>query len=304
MDEVAVGAVERAECELGNTKRECAGIEARVERARRGDFDGADKFRESGGQDPPNGMKEGEAPQQSGSNTQLANTAPNEPIQPQVGIDPSPVTSPFVIPSMSNSTADSDDFSVVSNPQPEAADTSHDQESISNPSDHPEVDSVDDSLTLMVQRYTDICYERRTLLEEIENRLERKERMAVEKLTCAKIALETTRQKAVEIVAALNDASGGETVLKLPAGVLGPIDHKPISPTGNGACASGSGPIVGPSTVHHVPVFNPVKAHEPAISTPLPKKTPLPASTGSGQSRTTFPPAGSGTSHRPFSFQH
>ena len=244
MDKDAVEVVEHAECELENTKRECAEIEARIERARRGDFDRAEKFLESGRQSPLCAM--------------------NESIQPQADIEPSPATSPSILASIPTSTADSDDFSVVSNPQKEAPDLSCDQGSVPNPPGHSDDHSSDDFLTILVQRYIDICYERRTIQEEVENRLERKERVAVEKLTCAKIVLESTRQKAVEIVAALNEASGGDSVVNLPAGILGSIDAKAINPGADAPCAS-------------VLVSGPVKVHEHATPTPPLKETPLPA---------------------------
>jgi len=278
MDQNAVEAVEHAEYELEKTRLGCAEIEARVERARRGDFDITDNFRESRRQAPPNAMNEGDVPQPSGSNTQLANTASNERTWPQAGIDePSSVTSPPILSSTATSTADSDDFSVVSNPQREATGTTYDQESTTNPSGHSEGDSSDDFLTLLVQRYTDICYERRTIQEEIENRLERKERMASERLTCANIALETTRQKAVAIVAALNEASGGDAMVNLPAGVSGSIDSRLICPTASGASASVSGSIVSRSMVP-LPVFVQAKALGHATPIPPSKEIPLPAS--------------------------
>ena len=242
IDKDAVEAVEHAECELENTKRECAEIEALVERARRGDFDRGDKFLESGRQSPLYAM--------------------DEPIQPRADIQPSPATSPSILASIPTSTAGSDDFSVVSNPQKEAPGPSCDNQSILNSPGPSEDHSSDDFLTLLVQRYTDICYERRTIQEEVENRLERKERVAVEKLTCAKIALESTRQKAVEIVAALNEASGGDSMVNLPAGVLGSIDAKAINPGADGACA-------------YVLVSGLVKVHEHATPTPPLKETPL-----------------------------
>ena len=278
MDEKAVEAVEYAEYELENTKRECALMEARVERARRGDFDKAEKFRESGRRSPHT-MKEAKVPQESNSNTQLANNALNEPIQLHPGIEPSPATSPPTLASMSISTTDSDDFSVISNPQQEAAGPRYDKENIPDPAGHSNDDSSDDFLTILVQRYTDICYERRIIQEDIENRLERKERIAVEKLTCAKIALETTRQKAVEIVAALNEASGGDSMVNLPAGILGSVDSKAISSSTDGAYSSVFGPIVSPSTVRYAVVSGPDKAHEHANPTPTPEERPLPTST-------------------------
>ena len=274
MDESAVEAVEHAERELETTKRECAETEARVERARRGVFhDGAEKFGESGRQSPLYAMKEDKALQENDSSTRLAT---KEAIQPQADIEPSSVTSPPILVPIPTSIADSDDFSIVSNPQQEAAGPSHDKESIPNPAGHSSDNSSDDFLQLLVQRYTDICYERRTIQEEIENRLERKERIAVERLACARIALETTRQKAVEIVAALNEASGGDAMVNLPAGILGSVDSKAASSSVDGAYSLGSRSIVSPSTVHCVLVSNPAKVHEHVTSIPPLKERPLP----------------------------
>src|SRR5258708_34663306 len=112
---------------------------------------------------------------------------------------------------MPMSIADSDSFSVISNQQQSDASTDIIQQSSSTPSSSSEDDLSDEFLTLLVQRYTDLCHERRTLHEEIEDRLERKKRLAAEKFRCAKIALEATRQKAVDIVAALNEAVGRDT---------------------------------------------------------------------------------------------
>ena len=205
IDERAVGVVERAEFELEKTKGECAEVEARFEKARRGDFEKAEPFRiplESGIHTSLDVRKDGGAPE--AHSAALANSAPNGPIQPEAVIPSS---------SISTSAADSDGFSMIST-QPQGANRSTDQES--SP-DHSRDDTSDELLPLLVQRYTDLCHERRTLQEEIEERLERKERMAAERLRCAKIALETTRQRAVEIVAALNEASGGDTKINLPA---------------------------------------------------------------------------------------
>jgi hypothetical protein len=83
-----------------------------------------------------------------------------------------------------------------------------------------EDDLSDEFMTLLVQRYTDLCHERQTLQEEIDDRLERNERLATEKLRCAIIHLDTIRERAIEVVAALNEASGGETRVRLPAGEL------------------------------------------------------------------------------------
>lgn len=81
-------------------------------------------------------------------------------------------------------------------------------------------DLSDEFLVLLVQRYTDLCHERQNLQEDIDDRLERKERLAMEKLRCASIKLEKIREQAVEAVAALNEASGGDTRVRLPTGAL------------------------------------------------------------------------------------
>ena len=102
-----------------------------------------------------------------------------------------------------------------------------------------EDDSSDEFLTLLVQRYTDICHERRMLQEEIEDGLERKERLASERLRCANIMLETTRQKAIEIVAVLNEASAGETKISLPVGDIDTLSPKLTSIGVDGVLESG-----------------------------------------------------------------
>ena len=104
-------------------------------------------------------------------------------------------------------------------------DTNYDQ--------RPEGDLSNEFFTRLVQRYTDLCHQRQILQEEIDDQIERKERLAAEKLRCAKIHLETIREKAVEIVAVLNETSEGDTQVRLPAGtldethVVSPIDLCP-----------------------------------------------------------------------------
>ena len=115
-----------------------------------------------------------------------------------------------------------------------------DRKKLFRPSDRFEDDSNNEFLTLLVQRYTDICRERQMLQEEIEDRLERKERMAAEKLRCAKITLETTRQKAIDVVAALSEASCGDTKINLPAGATNSLGSKAV-PIDAGSI-SGPGP--------------------------------------------------------------
>jgi hypothetical protein len=81
-----------------------------------------------------------------------------------------------------------------------------------------EDDLSNEHLALLVQRYTVLCQARQTLQDEIENRLKKRERLAMEKLICAKIRLEEVRKQAVEAVAELNKASGGDTRICLSAG--------------------------------------------------------------------------------------
>jgi hypothetical protein len=207
-DHAAVEAVQLAEHEMEDTEQECAEIEARVGRARRGDVEKAEKSHST-----PNGdriqsqgtMKDGWTSQASKAGTdETTNPAPVRPEQQQAvaeALIPIPLTNLLLSPAFDG---DSDDFSVISSPK-QCADMSMDEQTPSKSSDHSEDDSSDDFLTLLIHRYTDLCYERRTLQGEIEERLEKKKRVAEEKLRCAKIALEATRRKAAEIVATLNE---------------------------------------------------------------------------------------------------
>ena len=160
---------------------------------------------------------------------------------------------------------DPDYFSDVSDPLQGAPGTGVDQKTRLNAPSLPEDDLSNEFLTLLVQRYTDICYERRMLEEEIEDRLERKERTAVEKLRHVKIALETVRQKAVEIVAALNEASQGASRVNLPARSIRPPGSVPIFSGANGIHLSASGPIINRSPLPLVTGPNPVQAGERSI---------------------------------------
>ena len=241
-DDTAVEAVELAERELENTKRECAEIWARVEKARQLEFDKAEKSRLL--------------------------------LESRLQASPIGVAKSGVL----QATSDSDSFSVISDPQQGAASTSADHTSSLNHSSDSEDDLSEEFLIRLVQRYTDICYERRMVQEEIEDRLERKERMVVERLRCAKIALETTRQKAVEIVAALNDASQGDSKVNLPTRSIGSVGPEPIFAVPDGVYASGSGPIAIPSSGALVTGPSPVKPYSPSIPIPPLKGAPLPPS--------------------------
>jgi len=152
----------------------------------------------------------------------------------------------------------------------DASSSSTDRQNRSRPSDHFEDDSSDESLTLLVQRYTDMCHERRMLQEEIGDRLEREERMAAERIRCAKIALETTRQKAVEIVAALNETSGGDTKISLPAGTIDTLGTKVDPVDMDGVSESG------PRATENSPQQG-VPNHPPHLRTPGGGDTPHPS---------------------------
>ena len=96
-----------------------------------------------------------------------------------------------------------------------------------------EGDLSNEFFALLVHRYTDLCHERQILQEEIEDEIERKERLATEKLRCAIIHLETITEKAIEVVTVLNEASEGDTQVRLPAReldkthIVSPIDSYP-----------------------------------------------------------------------------
>lgn len=205
-DEKAVEDVETAERELESTKQECAEIEARMEKARRGDFAST-----AGSQGPVQGG--------SGAPEVIAQEGP--PLSATIARPQSPATqitrsrsyetlaTSSLVPA---STADSESLSgsVISCPEQSTTGTSY--ESLGAPEDP----TSDEFLAFLVQRYADLCHERRGLQGDIEEKLDRKERMAQEKVRCAKIALDTTRQGAVEIVAALMDASGGDAQVRVP----------------------------------------------------------------------------------------
>ena len=235
-------AVELAECELESTKQECAEIETRVEKARQMNFDTTKRTR--------------------------------LPLDNQLQASPTAAKEGRVL----QATADSDGFSVVSNPQQGATDTGVDQNGSFNASNHFEDDTSDDCLLLLVQRYTDLCHERRMLQEEIEDRLEKRKRTAMENLRLAKIALETMRQKAIETVAALNEASQGESKVNLPDRPVGTTGSKSVFPDADGVYASGSGPIAIPPPLTG---NNPTQTREPSIAVPpskplTPSITPAP----------------------------
>ena len=209
-DDAAVQSVEIAERELENVKRERTEIEARVERARQLEFEGAEKFR--------------------------------LPLDSQLQVSSNGATKRKV----PQAAMDSDAFSDVSDPHQDAPGTGVGQEASLNVSSHPKDDLSDEYLTILVQRYTDICHERRMLQEEIEDCLGWRERTAVEKLGHAKNALETIRQRAIEIVAALNEASQGDSRVVLPTRCISPIGSFPVASAADGVHLRASGSIAIP----------------------------------------------------------
>jgi len=238
-DDTAVEAVELAERELKNATRECTEIKARVERARQLEFDGKRKSRlplDSRFQVSSNGMKERRA---------------------------------------LYTTMDSDYFLDSPDPLQSTAGTDMGRKSSLSSSSHPKDDLSDEFLTLMVQRYTDICHERRMLQEEIEDCLERKEATAVEKLRYAKVDLETVRQKAVEIVAALKEASQGDFRVNLPTRSISPLGSFPIIPSGNSVNWFTSGPMATPPPLPLVTGPDPVQADEPFTPIAVSKQVPF-----------------------------
>ena len=127
-------------------------------------------------------------------------------------------------------------------------------------------------LSLLIERYTDLCQERQILQDEIEDRLKRKERLAMEKLKHAKIHLGNIREQAVEAVAALKQASGGDTRVRLPGGA--PDETHLASP-----CIPESAYSSGPLSPNVPPPVS------PPAGTPL--AAPLPGNTFSENSMTT-----------------
>jgi len=211
-DAKAVMEVAMAERELDSTGRECERISARVTRARQGDF-GTPQRNRMTTQDlstafsvpaQPNGAHGTGIPndQRSAHTTPASAPVANRQDHPA---DKGPSTPPRSLPHQLSSPA-------LTNPQKAEADSQRDANYDQRIEDNPS----DESITLLVQRYIDICHERQILQEEIEDRLERKERLAMEKLLGARINLESIREKAVEVVAALNEASGGDTRVRLP----------------------------------------------------------------------------------------
>ena len=207
-DKKAIENVEVAERELDSTRMECIDIEARLQKARRKDFPST----EGSHGDMKGDFGASQITAQELRAPFAANTRSQSPdaqiTRPGSYGTVSLPTSPLI----STPTADSESVSrsIVSCPEPSMTGTGY------KSFEAPEGDISDDFITSLVQEYVDLCHERRALQGDIEDKLERKERMALEKLACAKIALDTTRQNAVEIVAALMEASGGDAEIRAP----------------------------------------------------------------------------------------
>lgn len=207
-DDKAVESVEIAERELESAKLECINIEARMEKARRGDF-----YPTEGNHGAVRG--DFEASQITAQEPQPPFTTVTRSQSPVAQITRPGSYETVSLPSTplaSTPTADSESVSrsVISCPEPSTTGTGH--KSLEAPED----DISDDFLTSLVQQYADLCHERRAIQEDIEENLEREERLAFEKLACARIALDSTRQHAVEIVAALMEASEGDAQVRVP----------------------------------------------------------------------------------------
>ena len=207
-DKKAIENVEAAERELDSTRLECIDIEARLQKARRRDISST----EGSHGDVKGGFGASQITAQELRPPFAAITHSQSPDAQITRPGSYGTISLPNSPLISTPTADSEGVSrsVVSCPEPSMTDTGY------KSFEAPEGDISDDFITSLVQEYADLCHERRALQGEIEDKLERKERMALEKLACAKIALDTTRQNAVEIVAALIEASGGDAETRAP----------------------------------------------------------------------------------------
>ena len=207
-DKKAIENVEVAERELDSARLECIDIEARLLKARRRDFSST----EGSHGDVKSGFGASQTTAQEPRPPFAAITHSQSPDAQRTRPGSYGTVSLPNSPLISSPTVDSESVSrsVVSCPEPSMTGTGY------KSFEAPEGDISDDFITSLVQEYADLCHERRSLQGEIEDKLERKERIALEKLACAKIALDTTRQNAVEIVAALMEASGGDAEIRAP----------------------------------------------------------------------------------------
>ena len=219
-DAKAVMDIALAERELESTTQECECLSARVTRARWGDFETTHEHRipmQYVFRAFPVPVKLSGARRISFPNDQRITGITQAPLNIPTGNKQNGPTS-HGVPTSPEFLLGQSSKTVLKERVPLEAQA--DSQSDTNYDQRTEDDLSGDFLTLLVQRYTDLCHERQTLQEEIEDRLERKERLAKEKLRYAIIHLETIREKAVEVVAVLNEASGGDTQVRLPTGAL------------------------------------------------------------------------------------
>ena len=217
-DEKAMEGVNIAERELEDTKRECAEVEARIEKARRGDF--SSRERSQGAVKCHSGASEVTA--QECQPPLAAGTGPQSPVAQITRSDSYENISPPTASLIPTSTADSESLSRSATSGPDHSTTGTGYKSF----DATENDVSDNFLTFLVRQYADLCDEQRAVQEEIEKMLERKERVAREKLTCARTELDNTRQNAVEIVGALMEASGGDAQIRVPKSNLHSVEAR------------------------------------------------------------------------------
>jgi hypothetical protein len=203
-DEKATEEVEIAEGELQSTRRECAAIEARVEKARRGDLSSAEGSQGvvinhagiSG-----NATQEDRPPSVVITQSQSQVTQITRPRSDEIV---PPTTAPLVLTPI----ADFPSLSGSVIPIPE-------QSLTGKPLNASEDEMSDSHLTSLAEQYTELCRKRQDLQEEIKEKLRRKERTALEKLMRTKDALDMTRQSADNIVATLMKASGGDAQIRV-----------------------------------------------------------------------------------------
>jgi hypothetical protein len=207
-EEKAIEIIEIAERELDSVKLECTDIEARIQKARRRAFSSTEESQgavKGGPVESRITVQELRPPSAAITSSQNSEAQITRPGSYEIVSLP---TTPLTL----TPTTDSESFSKSVNSCPEPSMTGTGCKSL----EAPEGDISDDYITSLVQQYADLCHERQALQGEIEEKLERKERIAQEKLACAKVALYTTRQNSVEIVAALMEASGGDAQIRAP----------------------------------------------------------------------------------------
>ena len=259
-----------AKRELESTKQECKQVSARVTRARWGNFETTQGHRMQTEYvftalpvpAQPNSSHRMRIP----NDQRGVDATPalfNGPVANKQNhlVDENPPTSPESLPNRSSDAAPKKRIPLEAQASSQRA-TNHDQ--------NIEDDLSDEFLTLLVQRYTDLCHERQILQEEIEDRLERKERLATEKLQCASDRHEATRQEAVEVLVALNKASGGDTRVQLLSGVT--EETHQVSPFG----------LVPESASGSFPLNAPLSATEPTFTPPAPDNTVSKNTTATG----------------------